>query len=117
MKKQPKMESPISLLVCIMDRVCLDDVEKYLSDNHLKGGLAFMGKGTGESDIADIFGFGMDDKDIIACFIPNSHKDKIVRDINNITGVEKDNYGLNMVLKVQSASSNLLELLGIKVGV
>ena len=108
--KKTKIESPISLLISIVDRDLTEEVEKYLSDHKLNGGLVFMGKGTAESDIADIFGFGMSDKDIVACFIPVEKKDKIISDINEITGVEKDNYGLNMLIKVQSAGSNLLEL-------
>lgn len=112
--KKTSIESPISLLISIIDDEIARDVEQYLNKNDLNQGIVFIGKGTAESDIADIFGFGMSDKNIIACMIPNAKKDKIINDINEITGVETDNYGLNMVLKLQSVSSNLLEMMNIK---
>ena len=112
--KKNSIASPISLLISIIDDDIALDVEKYLNKKGLNSGIIFIGKGTAESDIADIFGFGMSDKNIIACMIPNDQKAKIIDDINEITGVEKDNYGLNMVINVQSASSNLLENMHIK---
>ena len=36
----------------------LSEIEKYLNEHKLLGGIVFNGKGTAESDIADIFGFG-----------------------------------------------------------
>ena len=114
--KKNTIESPISLLLSIVDDDIALDVEKYLCNNNLNAGIILNAKGTAESEIADIFGFGMNDKSIIACIIPVTKKDKIMSDINTITGVEDDNYGLNMLIKIQSASSNLLELMKIKVG-
>ena len=43
-----------------------------LNEKKLNGGIIFQGKGTAESEIADIFGFGLSDKDILAVFIPKS---------------------------------------------
>ena len=114
--KKNTIESPVTLLLSFVDRGKADDVERYLSEHKLNGGLVFMGKGTAESDIADIFGFGMNDRDVIACIIPVAKKDKIIADINEITGVETDTYGLNMLLKIQSMATNLLDFLNIKVG-
>ena len=112
--KKTSIESPISLLISIVDDEIARDVEMYLNKNGLNQGIIFIGKGTAESDVADIFGFGMNDKNIIACIIPNSKKAKIIADINDITGVETDNYGLNMVIRLQSVSSNLLDMMNIK---
>ena len=113
--KTVKMKSPISLLLGFIDDNVSKDVEKYLSDHDLNAGVVFMGKGTAESDIADIFGFGMSDRAVIACIIPNAKKDQIMKDIIDITGIETDNYGLVMSLKLQSADSNMLSMLNIKV--
>lgn len=114
--KITKIKSPLKLLIAIGDRGSAEEIELYLNKHKLNGGLVLMGKGTAESEIADIFGFGMSDKDIIVCLIPENKSQKIVSDINEITGVEKDKYGLNMVLNLQSASSNLLDFLNIKLG-
>lgn len=111
--KTTKFPSPMKLLLSIVDDGMGDDIERYLNDKKLNGGLMFKGKGTAESDFADLFGFGLSDKDIIAVFIPNEHLDRAVKDINAITGVESNSYGLNLVLDIGSASSNLLDLIGI----
>jgi hypothetical protein len=113
--KKEKISSPVSLLLSINDDGMGIEVEKYLNEKKLNGGLIFQGKGTAESEIADIFGFGLSDRDIIAVFIPKNKCSEIIKDINEITGVEKDKYGLNMILEINSASSNLLDLLGVKI--
>ena len=106
--------SPISILLAVVDKGMVDVVEEYLNRNKLKGGLLLFGKGTAESDIADIFGFGMSDRDIIACIVPIALQDKIIKDVTKLTGIETDNYGLTMLLDINSASSSLLDLLGIQ---
>lgn len=108
--KQKKIKSPMKLFVMIGDRDVMEDVEYYLNENSYNAGIIFMGKGTSESDMADIFGFGMSDKDIVACLLPTEKFDDIVRDLNDITRVDTDHYGLNFVIEPTSASSNMLEM-------
>lgn len=111
--KKTSIKSPVKLLLTIVDDGVGDLLEKYYNERNLTGGLVFKGKGTAESEIADLFGFGLSDKDIVAIFVPSDCED-IVNDVNEITGIERDSYGLNMVLEINSASSNLLDGLGIK---
>ena len=113
--KTVKMKSPIELMLSFVDDDVAQDVEQYLSDHKLNAGVVFMGKGTSESEMADIFGFGMSDRAVIACIIPVDKKDKIMSDINKITGIETDRYGLNMCIKLSSADSNVLNMFNIKV--
>ena len=114
--KVTKTPSPMRLIISIVDDGMGDEIEKYLDKENLKTGLMFKGKGTAESDIADIFGFGMSDKDIIAIFVPSAKVNKVIEDLNNLTGIESHSYGLNMVININSASSNLLDSMGIKLG-
>ncbi len=111
-----KIKSPLKLIMSFTDRDVGKDIEEYLASEHMNGGIVLRGKGTAESNIADIFGFGIDDKDIIATLIPTNKVDKILANMRKISGIEKDNYGLIFVIDLQSASSNLLEYLDIKVG-
>ena len=113
--KKTSIPSPVSMLLCFIDEDEAKEVEIYLNKHHLDTGIVFMGKGTAESDIADIFGFGMRDKSIVSVIIPNEIKDKVVKDIRQITAIETENYGLIMTLKLGSATSNLLEMMKIKV--
>lgn len=115
-EKVLKMSAPLKLIISFTDRDVAHDIEVYLNDKHLNGGMVFRGKGTAESDIADIFGFGIDDKDVIATLVPTQKVHTVIRDLNKISGIEDDNYGLIFVVDLQSASSNLLEFLNIKMG-
>ena len=81
----------------------------------MKNGIIFSGKGTSESGIADLFGFGMDDRTVLAVLVPEDKKEKYLQDITKITRIEIDNYGLSMLLDISSASSPLLGLMGIEV--
>ena len=112
--KNEKIESPINVVVAICDDKKGEEVEKYLNSVNLNAGLLFMGKGTAESEIADLFGFGMNNRDIVAVLVPKGKTKAVVAQINEITGIEKDTYGLTFVMPLSSASSNLLDLAGIK---
>ena len=111
--KKSKIQSPISILLAIVDKGRGEWIEQYLNSHKLRGGLLLFGKGTAESDIADMFGFGMSDKDIVACIVPIAHQDKVIADITKLTEIETDSYGLTMLLDVSSASSSLLDMLNI----
>lgn len=113
--KITKMKSPMSVLISISDSEFSEEIEEYLNKKHLKNGIIFSGKGTSESSIADLFGFGMDDRTILALLVPEDKKEKCLKDITKITRIEIDNYGLAMLLDVSSASSPLLGLMGIEV--
>lgn len=114
MKKQSVSEK-FSVLIAICDNEQLDDLEKFLAENNLKNGMIFMGKGTAESDIADIFGFGLSDKIITALLVRESKQDKLIKEITKLLGIEKNKFGLTMLLETSSASSVVLDMLGIEV--
>ena len=103
-----------SVLVAICDDEKTEDLDNYLTRKRLKNGLMFIGKGTAESDIADIFGFGLSDKAISAILVPESKQDKIAKDIADFLGIEKDSYGLVMLLDTSSASTVVMDMLGIQ---
>ena len=103
-------KSPLDIVIAICDDKKGEEVEEYLHSAHLDAGLLFMGKGTAESEIADLFGFGMNNRDIVAVMVPVEKTDKVVKRINDITVIERDTYGLTIVMPLSSASSNLLEL-------
>ena len=111
--KKNKITSPISILLVIVDKGKGELVEEYLNAHKLNGGLLLFGKGTAESDMADIFGFGMSDRDIVACLVPTAFQEKALKDVTKLTGIEKDNFGLAMLLDVSSASSSLLDMLNV----
>lgn len=113
--KKLRASDKFSLLLAICNDESLQELDEYLTEKKLKNGLMFMGKGTAESDIADLFGFGLSDMAILALLVPESSQEKILKDITDFLGIENENYGLAMLLEVSSASSVVLDMLGIKV--
>lgn len=103
-----------SVLISICDNEKTEELDQYLTKKRLKNGLMFIGKGTAESDIADMFGFGLSDKIISAILVPESKQDKIAKDLADFLGIEKDSYGLVMLLDTSSASTVVMDMLGIQ---
>ena len=114
MKKQRASER-FSVLLAICDDEYEREFEEYLAKKHLNKGIIFRGKGTAESEIADIFGFGLSDKMVTALLVKESTQEKVLKDITKILGIEKDTYGLAMLLEVSSASSTMLDMMGINI--
>ena len=89
-------KSPLDIVIAICDDKKGEEVEEYLHSAHLDAGLLFMGKGTAESEIADLFGFGMNNRDIVAVMVPVEKTDKVVKRINDIT--EKYYFSTSFIL-------------------
>ncbi len=109
-KESVKIKSPIELVVAICDKGLGEELEDYLESQDMRAGIIMSGKGTAESMFADLFGFGLDEKDILGVIVPIEKTEKIVGGINAITGIEDDRYGLTMVLPLSSADSNIIDL-------
>lgn len=112
--RKPKVSEKFSVLISICDDEKKEELDEYLTHKRLKNGLMFMGKGTAESEIADIFGFGLSDKVITVLLVRESRQDKIAKDLSDFLGIETDSFGLVMVLETSSASTVVLDKLGIE---
>ena len=104
-----KQKAPICLLMVYCDDDKGEKVEKYLDENNLKSGIVFMGEGTSESDIADMFGFGMIERDIIACIVPAEKSEQILDDVKDIIGIDKGRAGMAMLIPMSSATTTILD--------
>lgn len=111
MKGKNTIKAPVQMIVSICEKGDGENIEKYLCGEGITTGITFMGKGTAESDMADIFGFGLSNRDVVCAVVPIDRVDKTVKAINDITGIETDNYGLTMVMPMSGGDSTLLELL------
>ena len=109
-----KIKSPISLILTIVDDGVGEKIEEYLIAHKLSNGVLFNGKGTAESMVADIFGFGLGNRDVIIVMVPVEKQDKIIEDITKLTGIEEDKYGLSMIIPIDAASSVILDQMGIR---
>lgn len=114
MKKQQNIEK-FSVMLAICDDEQKDKLENFLARNNLVNGIIFKGKGTAESEIADIFGFGLSDRLVSATLVPQTGQEKLLKELTDELGIENDTYGLTMLLDINSASSVVLEMMGISV--
>ena len=114
MKKQDVNIEKFSVMLAICDNEQRDVLENFLKIKRLKNTMFFKGKGTAESEIADIFGFGLSDRIISATLVPESGQEKLLKELSDELGIEKDKYGLALLLDINSASSVVLDMMGIK---
>ncbi len=113
--RKPTVSQKFSVLLAIYDSSRKEEVDRYLTEKKLNNGLIFMGKGTAESDIADMFGFGLSDKIILSLLVAEDKQDKVLEELTDFLGIERDTYGLTMLLETSSATTVVLDMLGIKV--
>ena len=104
-----KVASPMGIMLTITNKGDSEEVIDYLRQNNIMHSIVMMAKGTNPSEIADIFTFGIDDRDILVTFIPTAEEERIVKELTDILGLDKNNLGLILILPINSASSNLLE--------
>ena len=102
-----------SVLLAICDNEQEAELQEFLESRNLNSGLIFLGKGTAESDIADIFGFGLSDKLITCVLVPEHSQEKIIIELTDVLGIERDHFGLTMLLETSSASSAVMSMLGL----
>lgn len=111
--KKVSFSDKFSVLLAFCDDDKREELDQFLTRKKLKHGIIFMGKGTAESEIADIFGFGLSDKLILATLVPMSIQEKIIKDLTDMLGIEKESFGLTMLLEVSATSSSVLDLMNI----
>ena len=109
--KKVNFSDKFSVLLAFCDEEKREELEQFLTRKKLKHGIIFMGKGTAESEMADIFGFGLSDKLILATLVPMSIQEKVIKDLTDMLGIEKDSFGLTMLLEVSATSSAVMDMM------
>lgn len=104
-----KIKAPICLMLVFCDDDKGEKVEKYLDQNNLKSGVVFSGEGTSDNDVADMFGFGMSERDVIACIIPTQVSEKVLDDVKDVIGIDQGRAGMAMLIPLTSATSTMLD--------
>ena len=111
-KNEKKIKAPIELVISFYDKKYGNELEHYINEKSMGVGVVCLAKGTADSNIADLFGFGMNDKDVLMLMTPTQHTMELIGGINAITGIETVDYGLTMVLSLSSATAPLISAVG-----
>ena len=111
-----KTISPINLLVVIVDRYLGEAVTQILEQNSIKAYIQCLGHGTAESEISDLFGFGIKERDIVLSFVVPNASEELLQKLNEEFKFTERHNGLAFTVPINSAEKQLLKILNIKVG-
>lgn len=113
--KDEKIKSPIEILITILPKGESDKLIKLLQEFGIEQQIFFIGKGTSKSEFADLFSFGLLDKDILSCIVDTKIAKEIISKIGTEFELYKGNKGVSFTISINGACSNLLKMLNIEV--
>ncbi len=111
--KKKSITAPFELMIAIVERGNAKRVYDILEQNDAVFSLVTLGEGTAKSATADIFGFGVVDREIVWSLIEPIKSDRIIGSINAALQLEEPGKGIVMTIPSSSASSIMLDFLGI----
>lgn len=115
MKK--KIDAPIIILIAVAKRGQGEQVCKILSRYEEKHHMVFNASGsTASSDIADIFGFGIRESDVVVSIIPPEDSEELIEEISSKLEMHIADNGIVFTVPIESASSSMLKMLDLKGG-
>lgn len=112
MKRKP-ISAPFEMLITIVERGNADKVREILQAHDCTFSLTTLGQGTAQSEAADIFGFGIVDREIIWALVSPIMSQKILNTLNTVLDLEQPRHGIAMTLPINAASNLMLDVLGI----
>lgn len=109
--KKEKIKSPINLLIVIVNRHKGDSVVAALNEKNITAHVNCMGYGTSESGIADLFGFGIIERDIVASLVPSTESKNILEELNGKFNFDEPHNGLAFTVPVNSIEKKLFDFI------
>ncbi len=111
--KKTKNTSPLVLFMITAGSGKGDTVAKLLRSQRVKEFVSFMGEGTTGSGLADVFGFGVDNRDVVWGLIDEKKVSRIFYLLKTKLEFDKPDKGIAMTLPLSGISSDSLELFGL----
>lgn len=112
--KVSKIKAPVEIIIVIADREKSEHASAILEAHAGAHNLIFRGKGTAQSDIANIFGFGIIEREIVIGFIDVDYSEKALITLNEELKLYEPHNGIAMTVPISSIGNNVLDMLGIK---
>ncbi len=111
--KKKHITAPFELLVAIVERGKSEKVSEILKVHDCIFTLTTLGQGTARSEAADIFGFGIVDRDVVWALVNPLMSQRILDTLNNVLELNQPQRGIAMCIPINSASNLMLDTLGI----
>lgn len=112
--KKDVILSPIDLLITIVNRGMGEKVKETISEFNFKNHIELIGYGTAESEISDLFGFGIKERDIVLSFVESEKSKAVLDKLNEEFYFNERHTGLAFTIPLNSAEKSLVDLLKLK---
>ncbi len=106
-----KIKPPFEILVSIVDRGDGNKVSELLEENHLQNIVVLQGTGTAESEVAELFGFGVVERDIVVCIVDQERSKVMVELLYTDLNMGIEHSGCVFTISPSSATLELINLL------
>lgn len=107
-----KINAPIMILIAVVKRGKSEMVCRILSRGKEKHHMVFNATGsTASSSIADIFGFGLREAEVVLSIVKPENAEELVEEISKKIGMYVADNGIVFTVPIDSASSNTLKML------
>ena len=110
------VNSPIEMLFVIVGHKNLEKVYEIFENNGIEYKTVMPGKGTAESKLGDLFGFGIIDRDVIATVVKTAQRSKILSELDEKLNLSEPHNGVAFSMSIDAVTSAVLQLLNIKLG-
>ncbi|MBQ4558279.1 MAG: hypothetical protein IJA61_02745 [Clostridia bacterium] len=111
--RKKSISAPFEVLVCIVERGVGDKVNEILNVHDCPFHITTLGEGTAASETADIFGFGIVEREVIWALVDPIMSTKILKTLNDVLELEKPRKGIALTIPANAASNLMLDVLGI----
>ena len=111
--KKKTISAPFELMITIVERGNSNKVVEILKTHDCTFNLVTLGEGTAQSEAADIFGFGIVEREVILSLVNPLMTDKILKTLNEVLELSKPRKGIAMTIPSNAASNLMLDILGI----
>ena len=111
--KKKTISAPFELMITIVERGKSEKVIDILKTHDCSFNLITIGEGTAKSEVSDIFGFGIVDRDVVWSLVDPLMSNKILKTLTEVLELNKPAKGIAMTIPSNAASNLMLDILGI----
>ena len=114
---EKKINAPITILIAVVKRGKSEVVCRILSRDGEKHHMVFNATGsTASSDLADIFGFGLRESEVVMAIVKPENAEELIEEISKRVGMHIADNGIVFTVPIEAASSSMLKMLELKGG-
>ncbi|MBE5735138.1 MAG: hypothetical protein E7361_01670 [Clostridiales bacterium] len=111
--KNKHINAPFEMLIAIVERGKSNKVSEILTAHDCNYTLTTIGEGTAQSEVSDIFGFGIVERDVVWALVNPIMSQKILDALDKTLELKQPSRGIAMCIPINAATNLMLDSLGI----